>query len=254
MSNTIGSGNDFSYLFNSLPTGSNNVLGGVSSNSSAFSLTDYASIKNGTYYKLTKAYYAKADKEAGAAGASDATDKAKSINATVRKDAASVKKAVDSLTATGKKSVFNKVETEDKDGNKVMDYDKDKIYNAVKRFTEEYNSLLDSTIESDNISILRNARNMTNQTKEYAGMLASVGITIGEKNELTIDEDTFKAADITTMKSLFEGANSYADSIGAYATRINQNAVREAQKMGTYTASGSYTPSGSNGSIMDQYL
>ena len=45
---------DYSYLFGSTQ---------ASSTSGSFSLSDYAAIKNGSYGKLLKAYYAKQDAE-----------------------------------------------------------------------------------------------------------------------------------------------------------------------------------------------
>ena len=60
------SGNDYSYLFSSL----NQSTSGVNSASSL--LSDYASIKNGSYGKLMKAYYAK-DKTSGSSSKSSDT-------------------------------------------------------------------------------------------------------------------------------------------------------------------------------------
>ena len=50
---------DYSYLFGGMQT----PLAG-----SGFSLSDYASIKNGSYGKLLKAYYAKQDAEKASSG------------------------------------------------------------------------------------------------------------------------------------------------------------------------------------------
>ena len=47
---------DYSYLFGGMQT---------PSTGSAFNLSDYAAIKNGSYGKLLKAYYAKQDAEKG---------------------------------------------------------------------------------------------------------------------------------------------------------------------------------------------
>ena len=74
---------DYSYLFGGTLT----TLGGGS-----FSLSDYASIKNGSYGKLLKAYYAKQDADKVASG-SDSIQKA-----TLMKSSADVlKKSADAL-------------------------------------------------------------------------------------------------------------------------------------------------------------
>lgn len=57
---------DYSYLFGATQT---------ASASGTFSLADYASIKNGSYGKLLKAYYAKQDAENSVSG-SDSVQKA----------------------------------------------------------------------------------------------------------------------------------------------------------------------------------
>ena len=51
---------DYSFLFGGTP---------APSASGTFSLSDYAAIKNGSYGKLLKAYYAKQDAEKAASGA-----------------------------------------------------------------------------------------------------------------------------------------------------------------------------------------
>ena len=50
---------DYSYLFGGMQT---------PSTGSAFNLSDYAAIKNGSYGKLLKAYYAKQDAEKASSG------------------------------------------------------------------------------------------------------------------------------------------------------------------------------------------
>ena len=74
---------DYSYLFGGTQT---------ASASGTFSLSDYASIKNGSYGKLLKAYYAKQDAEKTASG----TDSAQ--KATLMKTGAdALKKSADAL-------------------------------------------------------------------------------------------------------------------------------------------------------------
>ena len=54
MNFNINMKNDYSYLFQSMNTSANSGMSGMSS-----ILSDYSSIKNGSYGKLLKAYYAK---------------------------------------------------------------------------------------------------------------------------------------------------------------------------------------------------
>lgn len=259
MSNKINPNTDYSYLFNSSSnSGSNStsdLFSNLSTSNNSYSLSDYASIKNGSYGKLLKTYYAK--QKASSTDTKQEKDEKTANNNQIRTDVNSLKNASDVLTATGSDSIFNKVTKTDKDGKTTTDYDTDRIYENVKNFVDSYNSLIKSGGDSDNKAILRNTLGMVKQTSVNANLLKKIGITIGEDNKLSVDKDTLKKADINTMKSLFSGHASYADAIHSYAGRIENYSTRAAQKNGTYTASGSYATSastGKTGSILDDYL
>ncbi|MBR6475011.1 MAG: flagellar filament capping protein FliD [Lachnospiraceae bacterium] len=79
---------------------------------------------------------------------------------------------------------------------------------------------------------------MTKTTFVSEGMLAKVGITIGSGNKLELDEDKLKEADISTLKTLFTGHNSYADKI---VSKGNAIAMAASNAGGTYTSSGTYS-------------
>ena len=74
----------------------------------------------------------------------------------------------------------------------------------------------------------------------YAKSLEKVGITIGDDKKLTVDEEKFKAADISKVKSLFNETPSFAASVSSQASFINSAASREAAKANTYNQKGSY--------------
>lgn len=233
---------DYSELFDSLSASSSK-----SSSSSNF-LADYASIKNGSYAKLAKAYYGKTS-GSSTVTEEEAAEKVKS-NTEVKTNADALKSSANALVNS--KTLFsNKVETTDKDGNKTTDYDYDKIYKALKSFVDDYNSVIESGGESENSSVLRNTLSMTKMTKENKDLLEDVGITINEDNTLSIDEETVKKANINDLKSLFSGVGSYADSIATKASNISYKAAYENNKLNSYTASGTYSTTGSVGNIYD---
>ena len=162
-----------------------------------------------------------------------------------------MKESADALIATGSKSVFNKKEITDENGNTKTDYDYDAIYKAVKGFADDYNSLIDSAGDSDSKSILRRTLSITNGTKKNSGLLSQVGVTIGEDNKLTVDEKKLKAANINDMKALFSGVGSYAYNVSSAASMINSAATNEMQKLNSYTSTGAYSYSASVGKIYD---
>lgn len=217
--------NDFSYLF-----------GGTQSplSSGGFSLTDYASIKNGSYKKLLKAYYAKQDADK----LSQSGDSAQKLTQ-MRSSADSLKKSAEALN---KSSLWEKKMIKKKDENtgeekEVLDYDWDAITKAVKSFVDDYNSVVEEAGNSNTKGVLRNAVWLTGMTKKMSGLLSKAGITIGKGNKLELDEDELKKANITTLKSLFTGQGSFADKVAEKAGRIGNAASGNGS---TYTSTGSY--------------
>ena len=216
---------DYSYLFGGTPT----TLGGGS-----FSLSDYASIKNGSYGKLLKAYYAKQDADKAVSG-SDSIQKA-----TLMKTGANVlKKSADALN---NKELWEKKKLKKKDEKtgeeiEVEDYDWEAITKAVKSFVEDYNEVIEQAGDSNSKDVLRNALWMTGIVEANENMLSKISITIGKGNKLELDEETLKKADITTFKTLFVGHNSFGDKVSMKANSISNAA---AWSSGTYKNNGTY--------------
>lgn len=242
---------DYSFLFSSLNSMS-------SSNSGSNYLADYASIKNGSYLKLMKKYYAENPPERGSSVFSNSTsaDTAKTLS-TIKSDAESLQDSASALTTKGSKSLFKQKEVtkEKEDGTKetVKEYDMDAIYKGVKSFVDDYNSLIDSASEANSTKLLRQTLNLTKATKSYANLLGDVGIKIGKGNKLEIDEEAFKEANITTVKSLFNGNASFAYNVSTKASMLGAAANTEASKANTYNGKGAYN-SYSSGNIFDSYF
>lgn len=247
---------DSSYLFSSLPGNSGANLN---------FLSDYASIKNGSYGKLMKAYYSEtASDEVKSAvsnsnkskSTSTSTDTASTLTK-VESAAESLKESADKLITTGTKSLFNKidVETKDKDGNAVTEkgYDTKAIYSAVSSFVDSYNSMISATKDVNSTSITNRMNTLTSATDSNEKLLASVGIKIKDDNTLSIDKDTFMAADMSKVKSLFNGNSSYGYRASTQASLIDYAATNEASKANTYSANGTYSNNHSSGSILNLF-
>ena len=229
---------DYSFLFSSM-----NSTGSTSWTS--FDYTTLSSIKNGSYKKLLNAYYKKQSTDGSASSSSVKGDKkssAEKVNAaSVRDQAADVSDSVDSIN---KASLWNRTEKTDESGNKTKEYNTDAIYKAVKTYVDDYNALVKSTGNSNDNSVLRTAANMVNSTKANKDILAKVGISIGKDNKLSIDEDAFKKAEMTTVKSIFTGAGSYGRTVQANASMIYGSAVSQLARISgssTYGSTGSYS-------------
>ena len=129
---------DFSALFSG--TSDSSSVGNTNM------LSDYAAIKNGSYRKLMKAYYAKQDAEK-LSGKGDTSQKL----TLMKTSADSLKKSADALNDS---SLWEKKKIKKKDEKtgeeiEVEDYDWDKITKAVKSFVEDYNDVVKEAGESN---------------------------------------------------------------------------------------------------------
>ena len=145
--------NDYSFLFNSLNNSKSNAGGNLFN---AINLSEYSSIKTGSYGKLLKAYYAEAEADI----ADSKKDTTSSKKNTLKEDtavekltevsgnASTLQDSAEKLISRGKDSLFKEKEMTVKDAvgkeSKVMGYDTDAIYKAVKDFTDKYNSFMKS--------------------------------------------------------------------------------------------------------------
>lgn len=245
---------------NSNNSGMNNIYNSIFGTSSSadatgggYSLGDYYMIKNGTYKKLMKAYYATQDSDKAEGNSkTDETgkDSAKSL-LSVKSNAATLNNSLEDLRS---RSLY---EPTGKDENGKDTYDTDKIISNVKSFVEGYNAYIKSSCDLDTESILRKSLTMTKMTSANAKLLSEIGVKIGEDNTLTIDEEKLKNAKLTTISSLFSGAGSYGDQI--------QQAARQSYKLAnslaytnnnasSYTYQGNYSMLGTTNGVMDRYL
>ena len=163
--------------------------------------------------------------------------------------AESTEKSLSKLTATGKDSVFNKVEKTAEDGTKTQEYDRDAIYKAVKSYVDDYNSLLDRADDSKTKSILRAANSLKSNARANEKTLEKAGITVDADGRLSVDEKSFEKADMDKLKSLFTTHGSYATQTNVDLLKIASNAKSEAAKANTYSKNGMYTYNYSTGDL-----
>ena len=239
--NSFGNNSIYSLFGGSNSSGVSSMFGGLEG-----SLSSLSQIKSGSYGKLVKSYYAKYDKEGNLK--SDSTKKSKAADSNlseIRNDSSALSKATDKLLAKGKNSIWNQVETTDEEGNTTKDYDKDKIYGAIKDFTEAYNELVDSGQKAESTGILSQVASMVTSSAKTAQTLGKAGITIDSNNHLNVDEDFLKnKANMTYVKDLFNGTGSYAYQVATKSSMANSYASNElAQATGrkSYNNTGDYS-------------
>lgn len=227
MSMRIGMRQDTSYLFGAMNAKNNSgALGNASW------LGDYASIKNGSYGKLMKAYYSETGKDRVSALAKDSVNKTKSELKADKQDLSKADSSADSLKASadamlkkGKDSVFEKD-------------DKDAVYDAVSSFVKNYNETVKAAGSVSNKSVTGRLASLTGNTNVYSKQLANIGITIGDDKTLSIDKDAFQKADMSKVKDLFQGNGSFGYQTSAQAGLLASSAENAVSSLGTYSATG----------------
>lgn len=221
------SGMDISALFSGL--NSNDTFGGIN-------LSDYASIKNGSYGKLVKSYYAEqaAPKDSGSKNESDAKDWNVTAASIVQKSASvdttglsQIKKEADGL-----KSSVEAFENEDLWKEQEGKFDKDAIAGAVQSFVKEYNDVISKAEKVNAKGVTSNVNNMKSMTSTMSKYLSKIGVNVGKDGKLSVSEDKLKDADVNNIKSLFTGKASYASQTFETANAISKEAVNSSSLYG----------------------
>ena len=219
---------DYSFLFSNLNGNSNN-----NNIFNSINLSDYNSIKSGTYGKLLKEYYKKADtSETESTSKKNSTNKMDSEAVKelkqIQTDADALRDSATKLMQRGSSSVL---------GSDNME----KAYAAVKEFADNYNTLMKEGSESDSKSIKRTAEGMVDLMKDYEKSLNEIGITIDKDNKLVVDKETFLKSSMDKVQDLFRGNNSLSYLTSMRAVTISNTANSESNKSNLYTGDGNYT-------------
>lgn len=226
--NSSWDSNSISTLFSSL-NGGNKKSSAINM---GVDISTLSLIKSGSYHKLLKSYYADPEN-------SNITSSSTSTSEDSAKTIAQVESSASELIESAQKLY------KDKDklfGKSPEDIKMDDIYKAVNSFVDNYNSLVKSAGKSNTTSIANAAASMVNNTKANSSLLSKVGIKMDSANyTLSIDEDTFKKANLSDIKSLFNGNGSFAYSVGVKASMIKSSADIEKSKSNTYNNAGNYT-------------
>ncbi len=229
MSIQINTKTDYSFLFSSLNSSSSN-----NSNSLfGINLADYATIKSGSYGRLLKAYY-KQNSADDSTNTTSSLSRTK-VDSTVKKEltdiqtyANEVRDSAAALMEKGSKSVFR-------------GEDMEKVYEAVSEFASDYNTLMEKSRDSSSSAVIRYTDSMAYTVEGYEDSLKEIGITIGEDNKLTVNKETFLAADMDKVKTLFNGNMSLSYLVSTKAVAIGNKAYSESNKSNLYTSTGNYS-------------
>ena len=212
MSINIRERQDMSFLFSGLGSGAagSNFLG------------DYASIKNGSYGKLMKAYYGNVNSSGtkvseGKTKTSNVLDKIleQKKNPTVSKEA---QEANSNLTS-GISNLIKSVSTLQNDATYTASEDgksaADKVVSAIKNYVSQYNDVVSAAKNSNLASKTSHIASMMKGSEANSAKLAEIGITINRDGTLQLNEGKLKGTDISKVQDLFskEDAMSYGSTV-----------------------------------------
>ncbi len=208
------------------------MLGGTSSNQNSgssiggFDFANYAAIKNGSYGKLVKSYYAGTDKSIEAekissvnAKTNASKTKAKATEDADTTEATRIKKEADELRTAAE--ALDKDDLWQKTAGKL---DMDKISSAVRDFADNYNKVLDQASKVGSKEVSQDVSFMKGMTDTFSKVLGKAGITVGEDGKLSVDEEALRKTDGSTLRSLFDGNATYGSQIADKANSIIRDA------------------------------
>ena len=123
----------------------------------------------------------------------------------------------------------------DEDGNET--YDVKKILSTAKSFVNNYNTMFDKAESSSNSGVLSNLSYIRNRTSNNTKALKEFGISVDKKGRLSLDEDTFKKADMSKAQDFFKDYGSY---VASNASRVDYYMNTKANAASGYTSKASY--------------
>ena len=225
--NVGNTGTNYSSLFSSLGSSSSNWL------------ADYATIKNGSYAKLMKAYYAEA--KSSSSGTSSTGKKSKSSNVLDKlleekrnpKVSKEAQKANAELT-TGlsylKSSVStlqsSQTYTDTANGQSAAD----KVVSAMKSYVANYNDVVTAAKGSTLTNKTAYVANVMRTSAANADQLAEIGITVNSNGTLELNETKLKEAGVSKVQDMFSSKDimSYGSTVASrlqFAGATSSNAT-----------------------------
>lgn len=212
----VGGGKqDNSYLFQGLSSSN----GGTANLNF---LSDYASIKNGSYNKLMKAYYGTEQSVGASTGRKRSSEKnilkkmeEEKRNPRVSKDVqtanSNLTSGLSSLKSSLSKLQNNATYTAAENGVSAAD----KTVSAVKAFVTDYNNVVNAAKGSTLTGKTAYVANMMSATASNSDQLSEIGIRVNANGTLEVNEAKLKTADLSRVQNLFS-----SDDIMSYGSRL----------------------------------
>lgn len=190
--------------------GSQSGIGGM--------LSDYNTIRSGSYKKLLKSYYGSAEKLSGTSTAktSNVIDKLleEKRNPKVSAEQTKTNALLDSSVSNLKSSLGTL--------SKEKSYeDPAEVKAALKNFVTAYNGAIENSKKTTNHAISSNLAAAKEVVEEHADELKEIGISLGKDGKLTLDSKKLETIDATKVKNLFDTKDALE-----FASKLNSRISR----------------------------
>ena len=188
-----------------------NFFGGMG-NTSFFS--DYASIRNGSYRRLLKAYYGGNNQSSTTAGTRKTSNvleqileerKNPKVSEQTKEANSKLTSGIPTLTNAVKALQNDTTYTDSEDGKKSA---QDKMVSALKTYVSQYNDVVNAAKKSTLSNKTSHIASMMKSTTENADKLKEIGISVNANGTLQFIEGQAKHADISKVQDLFSAKNS----------------------------------------------
>ncbi len=181
-------------------------------------LSDYNTIRSGSYKKLLKSYYGSAEKLSGTSTAktSNVIDQIleEKRNPKVSAEQTKTNALLDSSVSNLKSSLGTL--------SKEKSYeDPAEVKSALKNFVTAYNGAIENSKKSTNHAISSNLAAAKEVVEEHADELKEIGISLGKDGKLTLDTKKLETLDTTKVKNLFDTK----DALG-FGSKLNSRISR----------------------------
>ena len=206
----VGTNQNYSYLFGGSGSGNLNFL------------SDYMSIKNGSYGKLMKSYYGSINSSSTTSsgnktGTSNYLDRIleEKRNPKVSKETqeanSKLPSGISSLKSTVSTLQNSNTYTASKDGTSAAD----KVMSALKNYVSQYNDVVTTSKNSTLTNKTAHVAGVMRSSEANAEKLAEIGITINGDGTLQLNESKLKSTDISKVQELFSKDNilSYGSTV-----------------------------------------
>lgn len=214
---------DYSSLFSSVGSAAGNA---ASSNW----LGDYAMIKNGSYGKLMRAYYAEAKSSSTGQSSSTTSTGRKSNSSNVlerileekrnpkvskeaQKANANLTTGLSSLKTSVSTLQNDKLYTDTANGQSATD----KVVSAMKAYVSDYNDVVNAAKGSTLTNKTAYVANMMSTTAANADKLSEIGISVNSNGTIELNEAKLKSAGVSKVQEMFSAKDimSYGSTVAS---------------------------------------